>query len=527
MTVQKEKKINLGLKLIFSFTILIIFVLIGSLKSGMHIDEMYTYGLANKVYPEGDLQILAPIENNKAYQGEDLLTDYTAVQKGHAFDYKNVIVNQSKDVHPPLYYLAIHTISSFFIGEFSLWFGLAFNLLLAVVVFWQIVAMLEHLIANKIYSIVFSFLFIFTAGFVNNVMFLRMYLLLTVFTNALVLLVFKYGPSKRKDYKFYLTLSAIFFFGIMTQYYFLIYFVFCSFIYGIYLIGKKRFREVILCVESVLLAAGLAVLLYPAMIWHIFFGYRGKESLDNIGEKGFFANFRIFWGFLNKEIFGGILVIIILLMIAIAIFASISRKQRYKIRYEYIVLGFSILGYIGIVAQVSTLKRDRYIMNIMGISFVFIIAILYHLVTLYQKKLGRYVVVLVALVVLLSYKNGIEFLYLNDTGHQEALKKKQSVPCLYFYEGNIMYAMTDFYEMRYLDSVTFIPIDNVKNIKDNFASDKEAYWVYVATKNNKEVIKQIKEAKLGFSQGKEIFQNTFSNTYYFEKDKVEKEAVLQ
>ena len=59
----------------------------------------------------------------------DAFMDYFTVQRGHEFDYATVWKNQSEDVHPPLYYVFVHTISSFFPGSFSKWFGLAVNIL--------------------------------------------------------------------------------------------------------------------------------------------------------------------------------------------------------------------------------------------------------------------------------------------------------------------------------------------------------------------------------------------------------------
>ena len=52
-----------------------------------------------------------------------MFKDYLTVNKGEEFKLGSVIYNQTHDSHPPLFYLVLHLISSFFPGEFSKWFG--------------------------------------------------------------------------------------------------------------------------------------------------------------------------------------------------------------------------------------------------------------------------------------------------------------------------------------------------------------------------------------------------------------------
>ena len=57
------------------------------------------------------------------YDGR-LFTDAYSVHPGERFGYGKVWANQAGDVHPPLWYAALHTVCSFFPGEFSKWFSL-------------------------------------------------------------------------------------------------------------------------------------------------------------------------------------------------------------------------------------------------------------------------------------------------------------------------------------------------------------------------------------------------------------------
>ncbi|MBQ6317947.1 MAG: hypothetical protein IJI13_10555, partial [Oscillospiraceae bacterium] len=87
-------------------------------KSGMFIDEIYTYGLSNSHYQpfighgEGE------------WMKEQLLTredffDYLAVTGEDRFDFASVYSNQELDVHPPLHYWIINFCSSLAENQFS------------------------------------------------------------------------------------------------------------------------------------------------------------------------------------------------------------------------------------------------------------------------------------------------------------------------------------------------------------------------------------------------------------------------
>ncbi len=113
-------------KMFFSLFIIIhiIFaVYLGMNKINYHYDERLTFGLANNTM--GGVKI----ENGKVYHGFSLYNDYLSVRNTERFDYKGVWKNQAKDVHPPFYYVIIHTICSFFPEQYSKWFGIIPNII--------------------------------------------------------------------------------------------------------------------------------------------------------------------------------------------------------------------------------------------------------------------------------------------------------------------------------------------------------------------------------------------------------------
>ena len=161
---------------------LIMLIYYGNQKEGYHVDEVYSYGLANSEYlpfmhfgqhdynvkewmaEYGAGESLGQLFSNLArdfrilkecgfqlkesviYQ--DYLTaqansadtrttawvpgqaymDYVTASANSTFNYASVYYNQRGDVHPPLYYMLLHTICSVFQGRFSKWFGLGLNI---------------------------------------------------------------------------------------------------------------------------------------------------------------------------------------------------------------------------------------------------------------------------------------------------------------------------------------------------------------------------------------------------------------
>jgi len=90
-------------------------------KQGIHGEETQSYRIANghsrEVYAE-----------SRWIAGNEL-KDSVTVQRGERFSYGRVYSDSGKSLNPPLYYLLLHTVCSFFPEKFSLWYGLAIGLL--------------------------------------------------------------------------------------------------------------------------------------------------------------------------------------------------------------------------------------------------------------------------------------------------------------------------------------------------------------------------------------------------------------
>ena len=155
----------------------------GVRKCNFHVDEYFTYGLANN---RGAIHPV--LEDGTVYSGDDIFLEYLAPDDSECFDYSIIRENISQDAHPPLYYTLIHTICSFFPDSYSKWEGLILNFLLLLLIDGLVYFLANCLLHNRKMALVLTAAYGFCALCVSMVLFIRMYTLMTVFTLAVTLL---------------------------------------------------------------------------------------------------------------------------------------------------------------------------------------------------------------------------------------------------------------------------------------------------------------------------------------------------
>lgn len=386
---------NIIFLLILLVQILII-IHYGNRKITLFIDEIWTFNLANSYYTPfiGDA-------SNYFNKWMDALfwQNSITVSADHQFCYSSVIFNQAQDVHPPLYYIIINTICSFFPGQFSKWFGIVPNIL-----FFVIIQLVLYTVAKKIFNYKWIALLVcvfygFSWGNINNIIFIRMYALLTLFS----ILSFYYHLKLIKEYNIKnLTLGLLWvLLGILTQYYFLIYQFFMSLCFSMLLILKKEYKQIIeYCVGySVVFISIFAI--FPASIQQIFSksGYRGQEAFYNLKNANFIDRMAEFSHVMDFDLFGNYLKLILILLVVILIIHYIltfynikiekSARYRYFIKFtvnqpviqinitdNILIIVMAIitsLGYFSIVSKIAPYYTTRYLVIIYPlISLIFI-----------------------------------------------------------------------------------------------------------------------------------------------------------
>ncbi len=379
---------------------LIVNVFFGFHKSGFHEDEYYTYFSSNR-----SIGLYQP---DRQWQDRQEILDEFAVKEGEGFNYGLVKLVQSWDVHPPFYYYVFHTLCSFVPGIFSKLPGIISNLIAFAISFWILAGLLKKLGMSQGGLLITLAFWGINPMTISCNMLIRMYAWLTAWIFACAFLhirmiqSFQKGKNKADDkmksfVKFgtgnFLPIGVVSFFGFLTQYFYLFFFVSIGFAFTCWVFfWRKEIRLALSYVATCAISLLLAVLYYPASVHHLLGGYRGNEATESLFDVGnTIMRFSFFSGLLNDFVFSGAL-IILLAVIVISIIVSntyLARKDndaRTALKPEpaVIILAFGVLGYFLLTAKSALLvgsASNRYEMPIYGLIITLLFLIIDVIIT--------------------------------------------------------------------------------------------------------------------------------------------------
>lgn len=408
-------------------TTIVMFVFIGQ-KNGWHEDEIFSYGSSNYKYDNlflnfGDKDSLNQLIDEKIVgknigetlknisyylKNEDEFQDelnkkiaeekpiwktkkqakeYMTVSSDEIFNYWSVYYNQARDVHPPLFYMLVHLVSSICLNNFTKYIIFSINLIFYIASCFVLKKILK-LFNKEELSWITVLLYGLSMGMISIVMFQRMYMMLTFFAMLYLYLninIFKNSFEIDKKTKRKLTITVIL--GFLTQYYFCIYAALVAIISAICMIKNKKWDSLKRYVWCHVKAAIIGLILFPASIYHIFFSYRGAAG--GVAEGSYLGRLQeylklIFYGFSIPEILGyitlGIIIAMFIRRIIIAkrkdiatliclpifLFVLVIAKIAPFINIRYISIVFPIIIItveLGVVSSVKelmkTIKNDK------------------------------------------------------------------------------------------------------------------------------------------------------------------------
>lgn len=368
--IRENQKITIlfGIFLLFH---IVFAVCLGLYKIDYHYDERLTFGLANNTMTGVE------VEDGREYRGHLLYNHYLSVRHGESFDYQEVWENQAGDVHPPFYYVVIHTICSFFPEQYSKWFGLFPNIIFMLLTDFLIFQLAGCILKDNRLVLIATVAAGTTKLAMNMVLFIRMYAMMAFFV-AGISMVFAIYFDKKKDWKFYIGCYLFAVGGIMTQYYYLIYLFFLCLFFGIHLLIQKRWEEAGRFIITFVAVGGSCIFIFPAMLKQILGGSdRGQQAFEAIQTFGNYREYlKEYYNIINIDIFGGLLtyvVVVAALFIIVAIGKKGLKKCVKKINSVPVMLLFAGLSYTALIAKIAPYRTDRYIMPIGWIFVLFFV----------------------------------------------------------------------------------------------------------------------------------------------------------
>lgn len=263
-------------------------IYVGVQKEGMHIDENYSYILSNS-YDTDCISNDAEMWNTW-HSGDDF-EKFVAVESGQQFAYDKVYYNNSLDAHPPLFYYILHTICSFFPGEYTPWFGLAMNITLILLTQIVLYIFAKEITRDSLWAMVPVAIYGGTLAFFDTALFIRMYALLCLLTILLVRQHYHLVKDS-ENIKNYIFCFVLTFLGTFTQYYFAFIAFFLAASTCIWLMAKKEWKKLFAYGGAMLLAIVCVFVVYPAGITQI----TGSET-NNVGTE-VMSNFWDFSGWI-------------------------------------------------------------------------------------------------------------------------------------------------------------------------------------------------------------------------------------
>lgn len=193
-------------------------------KTNIFMDEIWTFNLANSYY---NPFLGSAAEYMNRWIDSKFWLQALSVQPGEEFCYGSVFYNQAQDVHPPLYYMVIHTVCSLFPQKFSIWFGIIPNIVFFVATQFILLKISDKLFDSKWIALLASVIYGFSWGAINSVIYIRMYMMLTFFgilSFWVHLLLFEYyNKYKKLKINYLAAIFIITIFGFLTQYYYVIF----------------------------------------------------------------------------------------------------------------------------------------------------------------------------------------------------------------------------------------------------------------------------------------------------------------
>lgn len=467
-TVRSKFAINKTVIIIVSVLAAATFLMVffGYYKQYLYIDETLSYTAANN--PGG---LSYSLKDRTWYSGADFLRPLTA-QDGHRFDYAMVWKNQASDTHPPLYHVILHTICSCFPGRFSKWSGISLNIVSMIIV--AVFAYHTGMILfrnNRILAMVGMAAYIVSVSTITQVMFIRMYVLLQVFTSAVIYLhLCKIENRVKHQWKFWAALYLITTAGVMTHYYYIIFAFFLAAGFCIWLLINREWKNIFIYIGTVAASAGTVLMIFPAILTHLFHGEVGKAALKDAMDI-YDVRLRIatMFGVINQQIFGDqckLFIAIAFVFAGVYMFMWIRKKQiksevtrllvmtGKRLRTDWMICLETAALYFITVSLITPYLCDRYLSPIFMIVILTGVGMMYEILqTVLKSDILPYCIAVVLAVTPAAVKinEGLE-----DNAKLEMLAaagKYSDVPCVIFDDS---VSTDNFMELSKFDQLYYV-----------------------------------------------------------------------
>lgn len=419
----------------------VVYLLAGAGKAYIHMDEAYSLALAQ--YDKVDITENADFYNT--WHTDVYYQDYLAVQAKDWGNWRPVYENQKNDVHPPLYYALLRVVMGLVPERFSKWPGIILNIIIMAGCTILLYLILIRLLAKEKWAegkaLVVALVAGLTVAGMSTAVYIRMYALLTLMVLLTLWLHLRWQEQKAPKWGWYVALGGVALLGTLTQYYYLFFLAGLVVAVSVRYIRQRQGKELVKYLGCLAVAGGLVLVIWPHILQHMFFGYRGQGVLSNLINLPVLAqNLWNYCQIVDYNVFHRLLPLILIIMVGLVVYRRIKRLPRRKLGGEFWLAFWPTLSYFGLAAVASPYLELRYIMPVCGLIFALVLYGMYRLLGGVLRENWRNVAMAITMAVVLvaapiqiaQGRMRIELLYRDRQAVMTAVTEKPEVPILYF-----------------------------------------------------------------------------------------------
>lgn len=451
-----------------------VYAVIGAKKAYFHMDEIYSYGLAN--YDR--VQLYEDEEFYGNWHTPEYYDDYLVVNEDEQGDFAPVHENQKNDVHPPLFYLLLRLGMELTPGQFSKWTGIMLNMVIAAVNTVLIYVIIGRILglkrgewsARKAKALALTAVVVLGLATVSTVIYIRMYELLTMWillTTYLHLRLLEVTPKQAKMVSkkvknaegkkeleldvevgkrqwLLLLIGLVALAGVLTQYYYAFFLVALVGYFAVYYIQQKRWKEWWGYLGTLAVAGAVSLVIWPWSVQHLFFSNRGGGVLERFTHPGMLlGDLWQYLGVVDKYAFHYLLLVAILGLLFLGGRALAKREKvswKMERRRNFVMVLVPSLFYLLIVTAVSPFIELRYVAPVCGLMMMLVVMALWQVMSLvwgggkWRNWMMAGGIVFFAVMPVLT---GVQpdTMYTERAEVVEWIQKHENVPALYLTQG--------------------------------------------------------------------------------------------
>lgn len=476
----KLKNIQLHQKIIYLIFVVLqmsVCLFFAHQKQAFYCDEIFSYGLSNSEnYAFLDKSASMKYGNN-GWVTKKFYDDYVNIDKTEPFSFKAAYHNQEQDVHPPAYYMLLH-MASYFTDHLSKWPGIVLNLLFLLLFDLMFIYIANNVFSDHKKSLFALALYSLTSAGLSNILFIRMYFLLTFLIMIFLALNIQIMKNKQIKIRDFLLLFGLLVVGGLTHYYFYVFAFVISLSVGLGFLHRKQITDTFWYGSALLLGFIFNINVFPATVSQIFTKDRGEEVIFKISRLGRFWIGK-YINFINYYMTGALFYFLIFIAMLILFYKIFSiKKENIKnscsefllLCQKNIIFCYIVYTYIFTSLIVIAISWDlpRFVYPTYPLIAIIIIKMFYWVLNnIGCKKLKHlYAVIFVISCVFLSINiKGIDYQYPEFKRTQERLEKLKNDDVLLYYNGKAIEHYYTSYQLKLLpDEIFYFSEKDIVNL---------------------------------------------------------------